>query len=158
MQLIGSGVLDFPLPLRGRQEIEVAFQIKGAAVAFRVMICADPDYGMILVDPSGTVLILDRKSGIGDEVGEPGQLYLNHTHRLRIVHDGEKHLEVFLDDKRTAELKNVGARVRGTCGFAVHSSNAVMVKEISIAGVPDPLDPTCLREQFVTTVLASLWP
>jgi hypothetical protein len=59
---------------------------------------------------------------------------------------------------RTALLPNVGARVRGSFGFFVHSSTAVIVREIIISGVPDPLDPTAFRDQYVATVLAGLWP
>ncbi len=157
MRLIGSGVLRWAVPLRGRQEIELAFEATGATL-FSLVVCADADNGLILVDPNGTVAILDRKSGIADHVGTPGEIYLQQTHRLRVVHDGEKRLEVFLDGKRTAELANVGARVRGDLGLFIHSSNALKVHELVIIGVLDPTDPLPLRDRFVQAAVDRIWP
>jgi hypothetical protein len=157
MELIGSGQLNWPIPLRGKQEYEFAFEIRGT-VSFNLVVCADPDNGFILIEPDGTAVIADRKSGIFDQIGAPGDIYRDKVHRLRVVHDGEKKVEVFFDGARTAQVPNVGARVRGSFGILVHSSTAVIVKEVVVTGVPDPSDPTQLREHYVLSVLAGLWP
>ncbi|MBK8100302.1 MAG: hypothetical protein IPK26_24640 [Planctomycetes bacterium] len=157
LELIGSGVLRWAVGLRGRQEIELTYEFAGFGV-FGIVVCLDEETGSHLtVQADGTVTIVDTKTRMVDQLGSGIELFEKQRYRLRIVHDGEKRLETWVDGKRIAEVPNVGSCVRGDLCLFVRSSNAIKVGELKIVAQMDPADPLPLREAFVTAAQTRLW-
>lgn len=157
-RLIGNGRLRWAFPLAGRQEVQFKFRFQGQG-DFVVELCRQ-DQGVLLVRPEGTITILDvdRNGVLRDEKGTPTQLHLEQVYTLRLVHDGSRQLEVFLDGKRTALLDVLGNRLGGELVFGVMSSSPIRITDLSIRGRIEPDDPLPLRDRFVEQALQGLWP
>ncbi|HLQ37443.1 MAG TPA: hypothetical protein VK348_06565, partial [Planctomycetota bacterium] len=156
-QMIGAGLFRWAAPLGGEAEFEIGFELVGRGSNFGLVVNAD-DTGLVFVQPDGSVAIIDRSSGIDENVGTPAQLFIGKAHRLRIHCDGQKRLQVWLDGARTADLPNIGRRTRGDFGLLVHASEPVKVQSLKLTARIAPVDPLPLREKFVQGVLGKLWP
>jgi hypothetical protein len=157
-RLIGSAWLRWPVALAGRQVVEIDYVIDADFVPdFGVALCATAGR-MLLVMPTGGVQAFDPEGQFVDAVGGGAQLMAGATHKLRIEHDGKKSATVSIDGKVTATLGDVGRMKAGDVMLFVHSSTAVRIVRLRVAGVPTPTDPQQVRERYVLGVLRGLWP
>jgi hypothetical protein len=154
--LIGAGFLRWAVPLAGAQEIEIDFEVVGGQGDFALFLCRE-EGRWIWVSPDGQLQILDESTGMRDQVGKPTPLFLDKVHRLRVVHDGKKQVQTWLDGNLVATLPGVGNCLRGDLLLLVRSSEAIRLHGLVITGRLDPTDPLPLRERSVQEVLQRLW-
>jgi hypothetical protein len=157
-ELLGSTWMRWAVPLGGVQVIELDFVINADFVPdFGIALCAS-EKSMLLVSPTGCVQVLDPEHDVVEPVGGGAEIVVGQTHRLRVEHDGTKAMKVSIDDKQTAQVRDVGRLKGGEVWLHVHSSTAVQIARLAIGGVPDPMDALPIRERYVAAVLGSLWP
>src|SRR5207245_2364732 len=80
-QLIGSGILDWVMPLQGKQVFEFSFAVKENAI-FALQMCAEDGNGLLTISMNGKVHVHDAQSRIDDEVGEGEPVFIGRRHKL----------------------------------------------------------------------------
>lgn len=154
--LIGAGLLEYVLPMQGRQEFEIHYTAPEHSF-LALLMCGHDDKGFVLVHFDGTVHVADTERGIADTLGDTQVIYAGQKQKLRIAHDGDKKLVVRINDRVVTTVPSTGARNDGRLGLVVRSSKPIVVHQIRIEGKPMAVDPENAREAFVDRVVQRLW-
>jgi hypothetical protein len=153
---IGSGFLQWAMPLVGPHEISFEFQLPEENSGVALLCCVAPGR-YLRVTAGGQLHINDQTSVLRDSKGRSGGVTSKEPHRLRFVNDGQKTARVELDGRQTAELKSIGNCTGGSIILGVRSSSPVPIRNLTIVGKLDPADPGAIRERFVQRWLGELW-
>lgn len=157
VELIGSGMLNWKLPLRAPLTMELEVEFTGTGQANLLLgVCCEGEKGVIFGTAHGGIFIADAESRIMDQIGEQEGLYANQKYRLRIEHDGET-LKFSRDGKQTAFLERVGSRTQGNVALLIHTSNPFVIHSLTIEGDVDVRQSPEFRASYVKAVLEDLW-